>query len=54
MSKSGISPDVGQIGVEWLPLAELLKLQALSNKNEKEFNRLFNGEKMPTYLGDIN
>ena len=52
--KNGISPDVGQIGVEWLPLAELLQYRLYPIKMRKYLIGYINGEKPPTYLGDIN
>jgi 8-oxo-dGTP diphosphatase len=52
--KNGISPDDGQIGVEWLPVSELLQHRLYPQKMRKYLIGYFNGEKPPTYLGDIN
>jgi 8-oxo-dGTP diphosphatase len=52
--KNGISPDVGQIGVEWLSVAELLQHRLYPQKMREYLIGYFNGEKLPTYLGDIN
>jgi 8-oxo-dGTP diphosphatase len=52
--KNGISPDDGQIGVEWLPVSELLQRRLYPQKMRKYLIDYFNREKPPTYLGDIN
>lgn len=52
--RNGIKPDDGQIGVEWLPLAELLKHRLYPKKSRRYLIDYFKGEKTPTYLGDIN
>ena len=52
--ENGISPDVGQIGVEWLSLAELLQHRLYPQKMREYLIGYSNGEKPPTYLGDIN
>ena len=52
--ENGISPDVGQIGVEWLSVTELLQHSLYPRKMRKYIIDYFNGEKPPTYLGDIN
>lgn len=52
--KNGITPDDGQIGVEWLSLSELLQHRLYPQKTRKYLIDYFKGEKIPTYLGDIN
>ncbi len=52
--KNGLSPDVGQIGVEWLPITELLQHKLYPQKVREYLIGYINGEKPPTYLGDIN
>ena len=52
--KNGITPDEGQIGVEWLSIAELLQHRLYPQKMRKYLFDYSKGEKLPTYLGDIN
>ncbi len=52
--KNGILPDVGQIGVEWLSVAELLQYRLYPQTIRKYLIGYFDGKKLPTYLGDIN
>lgn len=52
--KNGISPDVGQIGVEWLPLSELLQYRLYPQEMREHLMNYVRGEKLPVYLGDIN
>ncbi len=52
--QNGINPDEGQIGVEWLPLSELLTYR-LYPQHMREYLINFNsGVKIPVYLGDVN
>lgn len=52
--KNGISPDVGQIGVEWLSLTELLQHRLYPQKMREYLLGYINEENPPTYLGDVN
>lgn len=53
--KNGFSPDVGQVGVEWLPLSELLQYRLYPQEMRKHLKDYFiGGKKPPVYLGDIN
>ncbi len=52
--ENGTIPDDGQIGVEWLPLSNLLEHRLYPQKIRTHFINYFNGEKHPIYLGDIN
>lgn len=52
--ENGTIPDDGQIGVEWLPLSNLLEHRLYPQKIRTHFINYFNGEKLPIYLGDIN
>ena len=51
---NGTIPDDGQIGVEWLPLSNLLEHRLYPQKLRTHFINYFNGDKHTTYLGDIN
>lgn len=52
--KNGITPNEGQIGVEWLSIVELLQHRLYPQKMRKYLIDYFKGEKVPNYLGDIN
>ena len=52
--KNGITPDEGQIGVEWLSISDLLQHRLYPQKMRKYLIDYFNGKELPTYLGDIN
>ena len=52
--QNGTYPDDGQIGVEWLPLSDLLN-NRLYPQHMREYLVKFNkGERIPIYLGDVN
>lgn len=51
---NGMNPDDGQLGVEWLPLSNLLEHRLYPQKIRTHFINYFNGDKHSFYLGDIN
>ncbi|MFC7686072.1 NUDIX domain-containing protein [Ureibacillus sp. GCM10028918] len=51
---NGIIPDEGQIGVEWLPLSELLSFRLYPQTMREYIIDYIEGKDLPVYLGDIN
>jgi len=51
---NGIVPDDGQIGVEWLPLEELMNFRLYPMTMRSYIIDYFAGQEHPVYLGDIN
>jgi len=51
---NGSNPDNEQIGVEWLPIKELLQYNLYPRALRTQLIAYFEGEKATTYLGDIN
>lgn len=51
---NGIIPDDGQIGVEWLPLQELLSFRLYPQTMREYIIDYMAGKELPVYLGDIN
>ena len=52
--QNGFNPDDGQIGVEWLPLRELVTYR-LYPRHMREYLVDYNkGKTIPIYLGDVN
>lgn len=51
---NGIVPDEGQIGVEWLPLSELLNYRLYPQSMRSHIIDCIAGKNLPVYLGDIN
>jgi len=51
---NGIVPDDGQIGVEWLPLSELLNYRLYPQTIRTYIIDYTAGKDLPVYLGDIN
>ena len=51
---NGTVPDDGQIGVEWIPLTDLLDYRLYPQTMREYVIDYFLGKKRPTYLGDIN
>ena len=54
MIQNGILPDDGQLGVEWLPLRDLLNHRLYPQHMREYLIKFYNGEKIPIYLGDVN
>lgn len=52
--ENGTNPDNGQIGVEWLPINELLAYKLFPQDLRAHLISYFDGKKVSTYLGDIN
>lgn len=52
--QNGTNPDKGQIGVEWLPISNLLEYKLFPQALRNHLIDYFNGEKVQTYVGDIN
>lgn len=52
--QNGLNPDEGQIGVEWLPLSDLLAYRLYPCAMRKQVINYHKGDKVPVYLGDIN
>ena len=52
--ENGSNPDKEQIGVEWLPIKELLQYNFYPRALRTHLISYFKGEKATTYLGDIN
>lgn len=52
--EGGLTPDDGQIGVEWLPLSKLQQYRLYPQKGRRYLAGYFKGEKHPVYLGDMN
>ena len=52
--ENGSNPDKEQIGVEWLPIKELLQYNLYPLALRTHIIAYFEGEKTTTYLGDIN
>ncbi len=51
---NGIFPDEGQIGVEWLPLTEVLSFRLYPQTMRQYIIDYSAGKDLPVYLGDIN
>ncbi|WP_066188818.1 NUDIX domain-containing protein [Gracilibacillus timonensis] len=51
---NGTVPDEGQIGVEWLPLSELLSYRLYPQTMRECIMEHVAGKVLPVYLGDIN
>ncbi|CDO03859.1 NUDIX domain protein [Oceanobacillus picturae] len=51
---NGTAPDDGQIGVEWLPLSELLNYRLYPQTLRKYIIDYNEGKEAPVYLGDLN
>lgn len=51
---NGSIPDEGQIGVEWLPLSEILSFRLYPQTMRKYIIDYMSGKERPVYLGDIN
>lgn len=49
-----INPDSYQVGMEWIPVNDLLQYRFYPKELSKYIIKYFNGEKSPIYLGDIN
>ena len=52
--ENGIAPDNGQIGVEWLPLEQLMNYKLYPQQMRKHLLHYLEGKKVTTYLGDVN
>ena len=52
--ENGSNPDKEQVSVEWLPIKELLQYNLFPRALRTHLIAYFDGEKAPTYLGDIN
>ena len=52
--ENGIAPDNGQIGVEWLPLEQLMNYKLYPQQMRKHLLHYLEGKKVNTYLGDVN
>ncbi|MBP2241547.1 ADP-ribose pyrophosphatase YjhB (NUDIX family) [Cytobacillus eiseniae] len=51
---NGTVPDDGQIGVEWLPLSELLNFRVYPQSMREYLLDYIAGKQTPVYLGDVN
>ncbi|KAB8126643.1 NUDIX domain-containing protein [Gracilibacillus oryzae] len=51
---NGSVPDDGQIGVEWLSIAELLNYRLYPQTMRQYIVDYVEGKELPVYLGDIN
>ncbi|SOC39784.1 NUDIX domain-containing protein [Ureibacillus acetophenoni] len=47
-------PDSHQIGIEWVPIEELLQYRIYPKEIKKFIINHYHGERSPVYLGDIN
>ncbi|MCR2821272.1 NUDIX domain-containing protein [Lederbergia panacisoli] len=54
MSFHPSNPDQHQIGIEWVPIHELLQYRMYPQQLRKHIIKHVNGEKTPIYLGDCN
>ncbi|MBS4200794.1 NUDIX domain-containing protein [Bacillus sp. FJAT-49732] len=54
MSFHPSNPDQHQIGIEWIPVNDLLQYRLYPKELRKYIIRHLNGEKTPIYLGDVN
>ncbi len=52
--ENGSNPDKEQVGVEWLPIKELLQYNLFPRALRTHLISYFEGQKDATYLGDIN
>jgi 8-oxo-dGTP diphosphatase len=52
--KKGIGEDMGQIGIEWIPITQLLELNFYPKKLVNELIKYVHNENTRIYLGDIN
>ncbi|MBU5211902.1 MULTISPECIES: NUDIX domain-containing protein [Heyndrickxia] len=50
----GVNPDEHQVGVEWLPIADIIKYRFYPQEMREVILRYENGESVPIYLGAIN
>ncbi|WP_077600949.1 NUDIX domain-containing protein [Oceanobacillus sojae] len=51
---NGAVPDEGQIGVEWLPIADLMNYRLYPQAIREKIIACTLGKEFPVYLGDIN
>ncbi|MCJ8007824.1 NUDIX domain-containing protein [Lederbergia wuyishanensis] len=54
MSFNPSNPDQNQIGIEWVPINDLLHYRLYPKQLRKYIIKQLNGEKTPIYLGDVN
>ena len=52
--KKGIGEDMGQIGIEWIPITQLLEFNFYPKKLVNELIKYVTNENHRIYLGDIN
>lgn len=51
---NGTSPDKGQIGIEWLPISELLEYELFPRALRTHLISYYESGEAVTYVGDIN
>ncbi|MEK5038553.1 NUDIX domain-containing protein [Sporosarcina sp. FSL K6-3457] len=51
---AGTNPDKGQVGVEWLPIDDLLEYKLFPQALRPHIITYFNKGKVGTYVGDMN
>lgn len=54
MIKQPTNPDSYQVGIEWMPVKDLLKYRVYPQKLRKSIINYYNGERSPIYVGDTN
>lgn len=52
--ENGTAPDPNQIGVEWIPISEILHYRMYPLSMRKFIIDFVSGKEVPVYLGDIN
>ncbi|WP_047985930.1 NUDIX domain-containing protein [Ornithinibacillus californiensis] len=52
--RNGIVPDEGQLGIEWLPLSNILSYRLYPQTMREYLIQYVKGKQLPVYLGDIN
>ncbi|WP_100404098.1 NUDIX domain-containing protein [Bacillus sp. FJAT-42315] len=48
------NPDSHQVGIEWVPIHDLLQYRIYPKEIRKHIIKYINNEKSPVYLGDVN
>ncbi|MGM7637176.1 NUDIX domain-containing protein [Bacillus sp. Hm123] len=48
------NPDSHQVGIEWIPVHDLLQYKIYPKEIRKHIIKYVNNEKSPVYLGDVN
>ncbi len=52
--KEPTNPDSHQVGMEWVPVNDLLRYRLYPKELRKYIMKYFNGVNFPVYLGDMN